>query len=148
MALSSPYITVHFAPSRVSSSAIQKPRTLELALFREPSNKYSTRIFLDLVDFNSLWLLISRAKVTNYAWSSIMLIHFSMRRSLGKRDAMKYHVRLRGRLIFTPDIELIRSLIKEHCPASRAQICRILAQTCQLRQPNGRLKDRACRRSS
>jgi SRSO17 transposase len=52
---------------------------------------------------------------------------------------------IRGRTITDPDIELVRTLIDKNRHKSRFEISKLLAQKWQWYQPNGRLKDRACR---
>jgi SRSO17 transposase len=52
---------------------------------------------------------------------------------------------IRDRTITDSDIELIRSLVDKNRHKSRCYISKLLAREWQWYQPNGRLKDRACR---
>jgi len=52
---------------------------------------------------------------------------------------------IRDRILTDSDIEYIRSLIERHHDKNRNQLSKILAESWQWYQANGRLKDRACR---
>lgn len=54
-----------------------------------------------------------------------------------------YH--LRGRHIGPDDLQDIRAVITDHWSSGRSAISRLLCERWNWRQPNGRLKDRACR---
>ena len=54
-------------------------------------------------------------------------------------------LRLRGRLFGIEDIKLIQSLVKEHFDGGRTKISKAICEELDWRQPNGWLKDRACR---
>lgn len=55
----------------------------------------------------------------------------------------RYHIR--GRHIGPDDLHEIRAAISEHWSSGRSAISRLLCERWDWRQPNGRLKDRACR---
>lgn len=52
---------------------------------------------------------------------------------------------IRDRILYDSDIEFIRFLVEKHSGKSRHYISKVLAEAWQWYQPNGRLKDRACR---
>jgi len=52
---------------------------------------------------------------------------------------------IRGREIGPDDLEIIRSCIREHRRKGRSEISRALCRLWDWKQPNGWLKDRACR---
>ncbi len=58
---------------------------------------------------------------------------------------MRKPIIIRDRTISDSDIELIRTLVEKNKHKSRWHISKLLAQEWQWFQPNGRLKDRACR---
>lgn len=58
---------------------------------------------------------------------------------------MRNLIEIRGRIITDSDIELIRTLVEKNKHKSRGYISKLLASEWQWYQPNGRLKDRACR---
>lgn len=58
---------------------------------------------------------------------------------------MRNSMVIRDRMISDTDIEAIRSLIEKNKHKSRYDISKLLAKEWQWFQPNGRLKDRACR---
>ena len=58
---------------------------------------------------------------------------------------MVFPLIIRGKEIDERDIRLIRSLIENHKDKSRYYLSRLLAAEWEWYQPNGRLKDRACR---
>lgn len=51
---------------------------------------------------------------------------------------------VRGRAISAADIDLVRRLIREHGSWGRTRVAHVLAERWDWRQPNGRLKARAC----
>jgi hypothetical protein len=53
--------------------------------------------------------------------------------------------RIRGREITSADLETIREVIASHWSRGRSHISRVLCERWDWRQPNGWLKDRACR---
>jgi len=54
-------------------------------------------------------------------------------------------INIRKRAIAEPDLELIQCIVSEHWHKGRTQISKILSQKWDWYQPNGRLKDMACR---
>jgi len=54
-------------------------------------------------------------------------------------------ITIRKRTIHKIDLDLIQSTVDRHWDKGRKQISKILCQTWNWRQPNGRLKDMACR---
>jgi hypothetical protein len=54
-------------------------------------------------------------------------------------------ITIRKRIIAEPDLELIQCVVSEHWDKGRTQISKILCQKWDWFQPNGRLKDMACR---
>jgi len=54
-------------------------------------------------------------------------------------------ITIRKRVITEPDLELIQCIVSEHWGKGRTQISKILCQKWDWFQPNGRLKDMACR---
>lgn len=58
---------------------------------------------------------------------------------------VQYPIRLRSRLFSKEDIELINRIIETNYPKGRTQISKEICIVFNWRQPNGWLKDRACR---
>lgn len=54
-------------------------------------------------------------------------------------------VKIRGRVFTDTDVGLIRELVTEHFERGRTYISKIVCEKLDWRQPNGWLKDRACR---
>ena len=51
---------------------------------------------------------------------------------------------VRGRTIRDADLEMVRQLVQEHGSRGRSCLARLLAERWNWRQPNGRVKHRAC----
>ena len=58
---------------------------------------------------------------------------------------MKYPLIIRGKRIDESDIGQISLFVNDHKDKSRYAISKLLAEEWEWYQPNGRLKDRACR---
>jgi len=54
-------------------------------------------------------------------------------------------IRLRGRIFVRRELQLIRTLVTKHGSAGRTRISEKICEALDWRQPNGWLKDRACR---
>ena len=52
---------------------------------------------------------------------------------------------LRGRDFAEPELELIKSIISQNKTLSRRELSILICEQLNRRQPNGKLKDRACR---
>jgi len=66
-------------------------------------------------------------------------------RSRAKLKPLPKGVRLRGRFFPRSELNLIRSLTREYFTAGRTRISERVCEVLDWRQPNGWLKDRACR---
>lgn len=54
-------------------------------------------------------------------------------------------LRLRGRTFIDDDIQVVKTIVKEHWTKGRSQISRLVCKSLEWYQDNGRLKERACR---
>ena len=62
-----------------------------------------------------------------------------------KLERLPAEIHLRGRTFLRSELKLIRSVIKQHATAGRSQISERVCELLDWKQPNGWLKDRACR---